>query len=83
MCGSCFPDYGDYESDSEIIANAHAMDWQLRDDLLAATKVPISFILTNFSPLVFYPKVCASELQIVEIYFRTSTFLLFGSNIFR
>ena len=32
-------DYGDYESDSEIIANAHAMDWQLRDDLLAATKV--------------------------------------------
>ncbi|VDM34497.1 unnamed protein product [Hydatigera taeniaeformis] len=31
-------DYGDYESDSEIIANAHAMDWQLRDDLLAATK---------------------------------------------
>ncbi|KAM7533362.1 hypothetical protein Aperf_G00000120428 [Anoplocephala perfoliata] len=31
-------EYGDYESDSEIIANAHAMDWQLRDDLLAATK---------------------------------------------
>uniref|UniRef100_A0A5K3EGD4 FERM domain-containing protein n=1 Tax=Mesocestoides corti TaxID=53468 RepID=A0A5K3EGD4_MESCO len=31
-------DYGDYESDSEVIANAHAMDWQLRDDLLAATK---------------------------------------------
>nr|CDS22504.1 talin 2 [Echinococcus granulosus] len=31
-------DYGDYESDLEIIANAHAMDWQLRDDLLAATK---------------------------------------------
>lgn len=34
-----FSGFGDYESDSEIIANAHAMDWQLRDDLLAATKV--------------------------------------------
>ncbi len=32
-------DNGDYESDSELMATAHAMDWQLRDDLLAATKV--------------------------------------------
>lgn len=39
----------DYETDSNVIMeNAHALDWQLRDDLLAATKVKLTLFCFLF-----------------------------------
>ncbi|KAL5963120.1 Talin-1, partial [Taenia solium] len=66
-------DYGDYESDSEIIANAHAMDWQLRDDLLAATKFgdqswskEVDFFLTKTMSIMLFQEVASTTANLVK-----------------